>query len=84
MTPIQCKMARAALGLSSDEFHKKSKVAFMTVSRFENGKNINIDNLKKMETALEEMGITFISQDEVSLNGGTGIRVDEKKGEDDE
>lgn len=78
MIPIQSKMARGALNIGLREFAKLADTSFQTVNRFESGQNINFNNVKKMKVAFEEMGVTFVSQDENSPNGGPGIRINEK------
>ena len=72
LTPIQCRMARAALGLGVRELGELAGVAAMTVTRFENERSSGAeDSQKKMRRALEKAGVEFIEE-----NGGReGVRL---------
>lgn len=56
MLPVQCKMARAALGWSVRELGERADVMPNTVSRFENGKDAYTSTAAKLETALLASG----------------------------
>jgi len=56
MNPTQCKMARAALGLSLSELSKVSGVSVNTINRYENGKDAYTSTAKKLREALESSG----------------------------
>lgn len=70
MTPIQCKMARAATGLSVRQLGEISGVSYTTVTRYENSGRANITTVTKMKEALESKGVDFIPEN----GGGAGVR----------
>ena len=71
MVPIQCKMARTALGWGVRDLADAANIATSTVSRFEAGQNINLSSLNAMKEAFENEGIQFIPEN----GGGPGVRV---------
>ena len=71
MTPIQCKMARAALEWGIRDLANQADVAASTVSRFEAGENVNLNTMTAMKSALESAGIEFIAEN----GGGPGVRL---------
>ncbi|MFC6448420.1 helix-turn-helix domain-containing protein [Shinella zoogloeoides] len=71
MLPVQCKMARVALGLGVRELAALAKVAPATVSRFEAGEELKERTVEAMQTALEAAGIVFLADD----GNGPGIRL---------
>lgn len=71
MTPVQCKMARAAVGWGVRDLAHAADVAASTVSRFEAGQNINLNSLTAMKKALEDAGVKFIPEN----GGGPGVRL---------
>ncbi len=71
MLPVQCKMARAAIGWSVRDLAKVSGTSANTVSRFETGKDSYTSTAQKLERALIESGkIEFIDQNGVVLIDG--------------
>lgn len=69
----QVRMARAALGISVRELAKRSGVADSTILRFETERGgILAANLSRIQMALEEGGVIFISAD---AGGGPGVRL---------
>ncbi|WP_165190893.1 helix-turn-helix domain-containing protein [Caulobacter soli] len=69
----QIRMARAALGISVRELAERSGVADSTILRFETGRGgILAANLNRLQLALEEGGVIFISTD---AGGGPGVRL---------
>lgn len=71
MTLLQCRMARAALRWGVRDLGEHARVSFTTISRFENGGGTQTSTLDKIRTALEEAGVTLISDD----GEGPGVRV---------
>ncbi|WP_208646428.1 helix-turn-helix domain-containing protein [Mesorhizobium waimense] len=67
MNPIQCKMARAALGLGVRDLAKSAGVAINTVTRFERGEELLPRTLAAIRAALEAAGVEFIN--------GTGVKL---------
>jgi transcriptional regulator with XRE-family HTH domain len=73
----QLKMARAAVGLGVRDVAKLAEIAPNTVNRFENGGDIRLSTLAKIQNVLEAAGIEFIPEN----GGGVGVRF--KKSEND-
>lgn len=71
MLAVQCKMARAALGLGIRELAKLAKVAPATVSRLEAGEELKPRTVEAIHAALEAAGVEFIAEN----GGGPGVRL---------
>jgi transcriptional regulator with XRE-family HTH domain len=69
--PVQCRMARAALGWGVRELAAAAKVAIDTVVRFERGDDLKDRTVEAIQRALEAGGIEFIDEN----GGGPGVRV---------
>jgi predicted transcriptional regulator len=76
MTPVQCKMARVALGLGVRELGTLAKLSTATVARFEGGATLKVRTIEAMQQALEKAGVEFISEN----GGGPGVRLAKRKG----
>jgi transcriptional regulator with XRE-family HTH domain len=75
MTPLQCKMARAAVSYGVRELAKAAKLAVDTVSRFERGESLKDETVATIKQALERAGAIFIAG-----NGeGPGVRIRKKR-----
>ncbi len=72
ITPLQVKMARAALGWGVRDLAKKADLTANTISKFENGSDVMVGRLTKMQNALEEAGVIFLPADDT---GGPGVRL---------
>jgi len=71
MKSIQCRMARAALGWSTQELAKAADVGVNTVNRFEAGQDARVSSVEKMRRTLELAGVIFVAE-----NGeGPGVRL---------
>ena len=71
MLPVQCRMARAALGLKIAELANLAKMSTNTIVRFETGKELKQSTINDLRLVLENAGIVFIPE-----NGdGPGIRL---------
>ena len=57
--PVQCRMARAALGLGVRELAATAKVSIDTVARFERGDELKERTVDALQRALEAAGIEF-------------------------
>jgi transcriptional regulator with XRE-family HTH domain len=57
--PVQCRMARAALGLGIRELAAAAKVSMDTVARFERGEELKERTIEALQRALEEAGVEF-------------------------
>jgi transcriptional regulator with XRE-family HTH domain len=67
--PVQCRMARAALGLGVRELAAAAKVSIDTVARFERGDDLKERTVEALQRALEAAGVEF-------TNGGKpGVRL---------
>ena len=69
MLPVQCRMARAALGLSVRKLADAARVAPQTVVRFERGEKLRPTTVISLQKVLEAAGVEF-------TNGSKpGVRV---------
>lgn len=71
MLPVQCKMARVALGLGIRDLAALAKVAPATVSRFEAGEELKPRTVDAIRTALEAAGVEIVTAN----GGGPGVRL---------
>ena len=69
--PLQCRMARAALGLGVRELAAAAKVSVDTVARFERGDELKERTIEALQRTLEAAGIEFIDEN----GGGPGVRL---------
>jgi transcriptional regulator with XRE-family HTH domain len=77
--PVQCRMARAALGLGVRELAAAAKVSVDTVARFERGNELKERTIEALQRTLEAAGVEFIDEN----GGGPGVRLrnrQQKKG----
>src|SRR5260370_37827736 len=68
--PVQCRMARAALGLGVRELAAAAKVSTDTVARFERGDELKERTIDALQRALEAAGVEFTNGDK------PGVRVE--------
>ncbi len=59
LSPTQCRMARAALGLSITEASKVSLVSRASIARFESGNAIRPVLQSALKSAYERLGVQF-------------------------
>jgi transcriptional regulator with XRE-family HTH domain len=71
LVPVQCRMARAALGWGIRELAAAAKVAVETVSRFERGDALKERTVEAIRHAFEAAGIAFIPEN----GSGPGVRL---------
>ncbi|MCJ2136088.1 helix-turn-helix domain-containing protein [Methylobacterium sp. J-026] len=71
MKPFQCRMARAALGWTTQDLAREASVGANTINRFEAGQDARVSSVDKMRAALEAAGVEFIPQN----GGGAGVRM---------
>jgi transcriptional regulator with XRE-family HTH domain len=62
--PVQCRMARAALGLGVRELAAAAKVSIDTVARFERGDVLKERTIDALKHALESAGVEFTNGDQ--------------------
>ena len=72
MTPVQLKMARAALSLGIRDTAKLARVSHDTITRIETGdETLKESTVDKVRAALEAAGVVFVAD-----NGeGPGVRL---------
>jgi transcriptional regulator with XRE-family HTH domain len=63
LLPVQCRMARAALGLGVRELAAAAKVSIDTVVRFERGDELKERTIEALQRALEVAGAEFTNGD---------------------
>jgi transcriptional regulator with XRE-family HTH domain len=71
MTPVQMRMARAALSWGVRELAEKAGVTANTVTRIENGSDAKQSTIATLRAALESAGVEFIAEN----GGGPGVRL---------
>ena len=71
MNSVQCKMARAALGLGVRDLADMAKVSPDTVARLERGEALRERTVVDIRSALESAGVQFIPEN----GGGAGVRL---------
>lgn len=59
MLPVQCRMARAALGLSVRKLAVAARVAPQTIVRFERGEKLRLRTIISLRQVLEAAGVEF-------------------------
>ena len=71
LLPVQCRMARAALGLGVRELAAAAKVSVDTVARFERGDELKERTVETLQRTLEAAGVELIDEN----GGGPGVRL---------
>jgi transcriptional regulator with XRE-family HTH domain len=72
---VQCRMARAALGMGVRELAAAAKVSVYTVARFERGEELKERTIDALQRALEAAGIKLIDEN----GGGPGVRLAKRR-----
>jgi transcriptional regulator with XRE-family HTH domain len=75
LQPVQCRMARAALGMGVRELAAAAKVSVDTVARFERGEELKERTIDALQQALEAAGIKLIDEN----GGGPGVRLAKRR-----
>lgn len=75
MNPAQCRMARAALRLTTQQLADMASVGLNTVNRFEQGQPPRQSSVDAMQTCLEAAGVIFLADGEDGGSGGAGVRL---------
>lgn len=76
ISDVQLRMARAALGLGVREVAELANVTPNTVSRCENGADVRVSTLARIQSVYEDAGIEFL----VDTGKGPGVRLRGKTG----
>jgi DNA-binding XRE family transcriptional regulator len=71
MMPVQCKMARVALGWGTRDLAKSAGVSPDTVARLERGERLRDSTMIVIKSVFEKAGIEFIPEN----GGGVGVRL---------
>jgi transcriptional regulator with XRE-family HTH domain len=72
ISPVQCRMARAGLGLTAGALAERAQVSKVTLSDFELGKRSPMPRtIAAIRAALEKAGMEFIDAN----GGGAGVRL---------
>jgi DNA-binding transcriptional regulator YiaG len=71
MLPVQCWIARAALGWSRDRLARAGGMSAHSVKRFEHGQAVTTSISEAIQRTLEKAGVVFIGADD----GGPGARL---------
>jgi hypothetical protein len=71
ISPVQCKMARVAVGFGVRELAAAADVAPDTIVRFERGEDLRDRTVAAIRNALEAAGVEFIAEN----GGGRGVRL---------
>ena len=71
LRPVQCRMARSALGMGVRDLAAAAKVSADTVARFERGDELKERTVEALQHALEAAGVEFIDEN----GGGAGVRM---------
>ena len=71
LLPVQCRMARSALGWSIRGLAEAAKVGIDTVTRFEKGDTLKERTVDAIQNTLEAAGVEFIPEN----GGGPGVRL---------
>jgi transcriptional regulator with XRE-family HTH domain len=69
--PVQCFLARTALGWSVTDLARATKVARSTVDQFERGDAVRATTIEKIQHALERAGVIWID----ASDGGPSPRL---------
>lgn len=71
MVPVQCKMARIAIGWGIKKLAAAAGKSPEVIVRFERGEELETELVSKIREAFEDAGIEFIPDS----GGGPGVRV---------
>jgi transcriptional regulator with XRE-family HTH domain len=71
IVPMQCWMARTALGWCLEDLARAAEVSRPTVRRFECGEALKAETVEMIQRALEKSDVIFIDANA----GGPGVRM---------
>ena len=75
MSPEQCKMARAGLGLGVRDLAALADVSTNTITRLERGEELKEGTLVAIQKALEDTGVDFMEK----ADGSIGVMLKPSK-----
>lgn len=73
LQPVQCKMARVAIGWGVRELANAAALSPDTVARFERGETLKASTVGTIQVALEGAGVEFTNGDQ------PGVRLAKKR-----
>jgi hypothetical protein len=76
IVPVQCWMARTALGWGVRDLARAAEVSPDTVTRFERGDTLKEITVEVIQRTLERAGVVFIG----ASSGGPGARLERGRG----
>jgi DNA-binding XRE family transcriptional regulator len=71
IVPVQCWLAREALGWTAPDLARAADVSPPTVRRFERGGEVRANLIESIQRALKKAGVIFIDAND----GGPGVRL---------
>ena len=71
MQPVQCKMARVAVGWGVRDAARAAGLSTDTVARLERGETLKASTIATIRAAFEAAGVVFIDPN----GGGEGVRL---------
>jgi transcriptional regulator with XRE-family HTH domain len=74
MLPIQCKLARTALGWGVRDLARKADKSPTTVAKLERGEDMRAETIAEIRRTFEKAGVVFIDAN----GGGPGVRLKRK------
>jgi transcriptional regulator with XRE-family HTH domain len=74
MNPMQCRMARAALGIGVSDLAQMTNIDSGTISRFEAGEPLGERAIETLLVTFQSSGIVFLDG-AYSGSGGPGVRL---------
>ena len=72
MSPLQCRLARTALGFGVRDLAALASVSPDTVARFDRGETLKPATVERLRAVLEEAGVVFL---DASDGEGEGVRL---------
>jgi predicted transcriptional regulator len=73
IVPVQCWLARTALGWTATDLARAADVSPPTVRRFEHGGAVRASKVEAIQHTLEKAGVNFIE----ATDGGPGAKLGE-------
>jgi transcriptional regulator with XRE-family HTH domain len=71
IVPVQCWLAREALGWTATDFARAAEVSRDTVRQFERGDALKASTVEVIQRTLEKAGVIFVDAND----GGPGVRL---------
>jgi transcriptional regulator with XRE-family HTH domain len=71
IAPVQCWLARTALGWTLSDLAGAAELSRTAVRRFECGEALKVSTVEMIQNALERAGVIFIDAND----GGPGVRL---------